>query len=172
MPADPAMLVFRLRRHKAALLDQVSALLDHAVRSGLSAAEASKRVSQYFAPWFATRRGPGGELRRAGRTGLVPGAPGEAGMASAPARRLMLNESREAHALSVRSTAAKALETVQWLLSPDHDERDECDGFAHADSGYGPGHYVPWAVPAFPHVGCRCMLRRGVPMLPGVHPSR
>lgn len=142
---------------RPSVLSQTGALLVKGIAAGLSAAGMAKRVSQYFSPWFATRRDATGGLVREGRQGAVRSWPGQAGMASAHARTVMLTETGAAHGRMVRRIAAQEGRGLRWRLSPQHAGSDECDGRAHADVGYGEGVYPLSEFPPLPaHPRCRC----------------
>jgi hypothetical protein len=93
-------------------------------------------------------------------TSTVPGRDGGTDAVYA-ARRLVLNATRTAHGAAVVGAAAASggRYLVRWVLSPAHEDDDECDEKASANLGFGPGVYPAGAVPDFPsHPNCRCRL--------------
>lgn len=143
---------------RPSVLRQTGALLLKGIVAGLPAAVLAKRVADFFNPWFTTRRDANGDLVRESRQGAVKSWPGQAGMASAHARTVMLTETGAAHARMVRRIAEREGKGLRWVLSPKHAGSDECDGFARADVGFGPGRYPIAAFPPLPaHPRCRCV---------------
>lgn len=73
-------------------------------------------------------------------------------------RRIVATESF--NTLRVGTSEAGALSPIihvaRWTLSPEHSVVDECDDLATADSGHGPGWYLPEDWPEAPHPHCKC----------------
>src|SRR5690242_2283492 len=109
-----------LARNRQMVVRQSGALLDRAAALGQTVSQAAKTVGQYFSPWFATRRAPDGALVRDGREGAVTSWPGEAGMASAGVRGLMLTETQARHAAGVAAKARGSGRLLKYNLSSSH----------------------------------------------------
>jgi hypothetical protein len=142
-----------LRRAEPMIVSQVGALLLRGVAMDFPAREVARTVAQYVSPWFATRRDATGELVRDGRVGVIASWPGQAGMASARARLLMLYETTRAHSRGMVRRGRRDDLWLAWRVSAGHAEADECDDMAHR------GPYRADDAPAPPrHPRCRCFL--------------
>lgn len=159
-----ALSLLRVRRALAdgrqRAMAQVRRTLVDAARTGRDAELLALHLSEYADPRFATRRDALGVLRRAGRIGHRRSWPAVPGNAAAPARGLMLTEVSAAHGRAVVGRAQRTPGSlVEWNVSPWHAESDACDANAARDSGFGPGVYDPFSVPAYPaHRRCACVL--------------
>lgn len=144
--------------NQSAVDAQVEKLLVRGATLKLPIAEIAKAVSQYVSPWFATRRDASGQLLRVVREGILKHWPGQAGMASAHARLVMLTETTAAHARGVGRQSRRDGMLMKWNLSAGHAESDACDDHAQRSSrGFGRGLYLPSEFPRMPeHPRCRC----------------
>lgn len=151
--AAPSAAVFAptLAAHRPGIVEQTLSRVRRDLLSGQVARQIAHRASQYFAPWFTPRRDATGTLTRAGRVGAVASWPGQSGMASAPARGLMLTESSAANGAAVVARARRERGRVRWRLAGSHTRMDVCDTRA--------GVYAADQVPPYPsHARCRCVL--------------
>jgi hypothetical protein len=146
-----------LQGSQPAILEQSTALLLAGVAKGLTNSQMAKQLRQYFAPFFSPRRSVTGKLMRADRKGAVRSWPGRAGMASNLARSVMLDQSGRMHARTTYRLAVQNNLGLQYSLSYQHRDNDECTFLRYQDVGYGPGIYPADDAPQVPrHRRCRC----------------
>lgn len=151
----------RLVRARNWILGQTEALLQESVARGEPPETVAQKVREFFDAELAPIRNERGRLVRTAPRGLVRQAPGRAGSASVPLRRLIRHELVRAHGRATVWAAQRApMEMgVAWRLSARHPKPDACDVHASLDTGLGPGVYRPNAVPPYPeHVNDLCHL--------------
>lgn len=144
-----------LLRWRETVKGQLARILDAAIAAKDDAVNVAARIRGYAAPLLAPRRTIAGALRRPQASALVDSYPARPGMASAGTRRLMVIATGEAHRDAVIATAGDGGFGVLWMLAPEHDHTDTCDGYATRDNGFGVGvFYPPDTTPNRPHLRC------------------
>lgn len=114
---------------------QVGAIVENALAQNMSARDLAKQVKDFYSP-------------------NVPGG------ASYAAMRLARTEINNAHhTTTIRMAKDKPwVKGFKWNLSGSHSKPDECNDYAEADNGLGPGIWSKEDVPAKPHPQCLCYL--------------
>jgi len=138
---------------------QIDAVLRQAIADGTDALEVARILEDHLNPALAPVRNVRGRLVRNQPRGVVTRAPGRAGMASFPARRLARTEITRAHAQGTAFAAARTpfAKGLRWNLSGNHPKADECNQRAERDEGLGKGVYEINDFPRMPaHPMCRC----------------
>jgi hypothetical protein len=158
--AVPLDLPHTIERALARAMGQIDRVLARAVQTGADARDVATRIGRFLSPRFAARRNASGEVVRGNVRGVLGDWPASSGAASAGVRAIAETEINTAHgdAATVIAQRTPGL-GVQWLLAPLHEAGDDCDGYASADNGFGPGVYLPTDVPPYPvHPRCQCQL--------------
>ena len=138
------------------ILDQSIDLVKRGIVLGLAAGAVAKTVGQYF-------------YKADPATGLIQSWPGTANMALQLSRGLMLNEATAGHFWGMKRVTIRENWMMRYQVSIQHTGSDQCDSYAQADSGFGPGMYLPGSAPSVPvHFRCRCFYASVAPS--GVRP--
>lgn len=140
------------------VMGQVSRVLTRAAEMGQDAREAGVRLRKYLSPAYAPYRLPDGRLVRTDVPGALTDWPAASGSGVDAVRLIADHEVTQAHRNGIIAATSDGRHATQWVLSSGHERGDECDDLANADSGFGPGIYLPGEVPPTPHIRCACSL--------------
>jgi hypothetical protein len=138
-----------MKYHLEAAGPDLDRLISSAIARGVSSQQLTRDVADFLANGVANLNGYG--LTLADTDGLASLQADAARIATSET----LNALRESQTQAMM--ASSVIDAVQWGLSGNHFDIDECDLLAEADwYGLGPGFYPPEKLPVAPHPWCRC----------------